>query len=259
MIDTPEIISATYDSTLEDLDQKKEKKRQNICSFFSPNELGFIFTFSWFFLWLVIIPLALYQANNGVFEFKNIALNTVGDYLAGIAAPIAFLWLVLGYRQQGKELSNSNKMLRLQHKELQNSVKAQNDQADSMKKQLDILVREKFYPRFKLESIDYSAATDYMEVKIENIGNAVGSINIILDSDEMALIDFDTVEKLTTIQIQTMSDMGISFTIKLQINSTLETGMTIADCFKIDYNVLRHNHSLGIFPPLERIQCIGQA
>ncbi len=217
-----------------------------------------VFTLLWIIISLFAIPYALYFVNGSTFNFANIELNTIGDYLAGVAAPIAFLWLVLGYRQQGKELSNGNEMLRLQHIELQNSVKAQNNQADSMKKQLDILVREKFHPKFKLQSINYYAANDYIEIIIENTSNEVGFINIILNSDEMALENFDTIEQITTIQIQTLSDMGTSFTIKLQINSTLETGMVIADCFKIDYNVLRHNHLLDSYPPLERIQCIGQ-
>lgn len=41
--------------------------------------------------------------------------NEYGDFLAGLCAPLAFLWLVLGFFQQGKEL-------RLQVKELANSV-----------------------------------------------------------------------------------------------------------------------------------------
>ena len=50
---------------------------------------------------------------------KEMLLSEHGDYLAGIAAPVAFLWLVLGYRQQGKEL-------RLQRREFTRMVCAMN-------------------------------------------------------------------------------------------------------------------------------------
>ena len=50
-------------------------------------------------------------------------LNEFGDFIAGAFAPLAFLWLVLGYYQQGKELQQNTEALRLQADEL----KATND------------------------------------------------------------------------------------------------------------------------------------
>ena len=57
---------------------------------------GFIGTVSWF---LFIGLFAVYKG----YELPN-SLNELGDALAGIVAPIAFLWLILGYRQQVKQL-----------------------------------------------------------------------------------------------------------------------------------------------------------
>lgn len=54
-------------------------------------------------------------------------LNEIGDYIAGFVSPLAFLWLVLGYRQQGEELALNTEALRLQVEELKHSVKAQNE------------------------------------------------------------------------------------------------------------------------------------
>lgn len=48
-------------------------------------------------------------------------------FLAGIFAPLAFLWLVLGFIQQGEELRNSAEALRLQEEELHNLVEQQAD------------------------------------------------------------------------------------------------------------------------------------
>lgn len=52
-------------------------------------------------------------------------LNSLGDFLAGAFSPLAFLWLVLGYFQQGEELRQNNEALRLQAEELNNSVEQQ--------------------------------------------------------------------------------------------------------------------------------------
>lgn len=48
--------------------------------------------------------------------------NEFGDLLAGILGPLALLWLVLGFFQQGEELRQSVKALELQSEELRNSV-----------------------------------------------------------------------------------------------------------------------------------------
>lgn len=45
------------------------------------------------------------------------------QFLAGAAAPIALLWLVLGYFQQGEELRQNTAALRLQHEELVHQVR----------------------------------------------------------------------------------------------------------------------------------------
>ena len=47
------------------------------------------------------------------------SLNELGDFLAGIFAPIAFLWLILGYVQQGKQLEQNTKALEQQERALQ--------------------------------------------------------------------------------------------------------------------------------------------
>ena len=49
----------------------------------------------------------------------------LANFLAGIFAPLAFLWLVLGFFQQGDELRLSGDALWLQGEELRNSVEQQ--------------------------------------------------------------------------------------------------------------------------------------
>ncbi len=62
--------------------------------------------------------------------------NEFGDFLAGVFAPLAFLWLVLGFFQQGEELQNSAAALWLQGRELQNSVEQQRELVNVTREQL---------------------------------------------------------------------------------------------------------------------------
>lgn len=61
-------------------------------------------------------------------EFQSLKLNEKGDFLAGVFSPLAFLWLVYGYLQQGQELKQNNQALRLQSEELANLVTEQSKQ-----------------------------------------------------------------------------------------------------------------------------------
>jgi hypothetical protein len=56
---------------------------------------------------------------------KNLAPNEFADTIAGVFAPLAFLWLVLGFFQQGEDLRVNGQALWLQGEELRNSVEQQ--------------------------------------------------------------------------------------------------------------------------------------
>lgn len=70
-------------------------------------------------------------------DFLRLNLNELGDFLAGAFGPIAFLWLVLGFLQQGRELKLSTDALRLQAEELKNSVAQQSIMAQAAVEQID--------------------------------------------------------------------------------------------------------------------------
>ena len=53
---------------------------------------------------------------------SDLRLNELGDFLAGVASPLAFLWLVLGFFQQSREIRLSGKALHLQAQEMKRSV-----------------------------------------------------------------------------------------------------------------------------------------
>jgi hypothetical protein len=75
-------------------------------------------------LYLVFL-LAISYASHESFEGKG--PNEWGDFLAGTVGPLALIWIVIGYFQQGEELRNSVNTLQLQTKELKNSVDQQRE------------------------------------------------------------------------------------------------------------------------------------
>ncbi|MCA5973047.1 MULTISPECIES: hypothetical protein [Pseudomonas] len=70
-------------------------------------------------------------------DFINLKLNELGDFLAGAFGPIAFLWLILGFLQQGRELKLSTDALQLQAEELRYSVEQQSIMAAAAMQQIE--------------------------------------------------------------------------------------------------------------------------
>lgn len=77
------------------------------------------------------------MGDNGAFEF-----NEVGDYLAGALTPLALFWVILGYRQQGKELRNNTAQLELQAEELKNSTDQLKLQTEEIRQSVEVQTRQ---------------------------------------------------------------------------------------------------------------------
>lgn len=98
----------------------------------NPFTLGVAVSVGWVFIVASVVlgDLAVAQAMKP---------NEWGDFVAGFfaPAPLAFLWLVLGYLQQGDELQLSTKALQLQAEELKNSVEQQRELVEVTRQQLE--------------------------------------------------------------------------------------------------------------------------
>ena len=87
---------------------------------------------------------ALYVVPFGIGVWVNwskavlMSLNEWGDFLAGVSAPVALLWLVVGYFQHGQELRLNTEALRHQQEEL----KRQAEEAARLAKATEELVEE---------------------------------------------------------------------------------------------------------------------
>lgn len=98
-------------------------------------------------------------------EFKTMPPNAWGDFLAGTFAPLAFMWLVFGYRQQGEELKQNTEALKLQAEELKNSVEQQKVLVETAKEELT-LVQNKDNRQIKLETIQAQPYFHFKDVKL---------------------------------------------------------------------------------------------
>lgn len=94
-------------SAASELDHTKERRRLPL--------IGLAVSSAYFAT--LIIYLVVQQQNPA-----DLRLNELGDFLAGVASPVAFLWLVLGYFQQSREIRLSGKALHLQAQEMKRSV-----------------------------------------------------------------------------------------------------------------------------------------
>lgn len=85
-------------------------------------------------IWIGVIG---YLACRDMTALTKMTPNEWGDFFAGSFAPLAFLWLVLGYLQQGDELRLSTAALRLQAEELKNSVEQQRELVEVSRQQVE--------------------------------------------------------------------------------------------------------------------------
>lgn len=86
-------------------------------------------------------------------KFKEMNPNEWGDFWAGTFAPLAFLWLVFGYYQQGEELKQNTAALKLQYRELANSVEQQKLLVETTQADLE-LTKNKELRQISLDTIE---------------------------------------------------------------------------------------------------------
>lgn len=142
--------------------EKEEHKQSS-----SDDETGWVATIV-YLLFIGSISILFIVSGNS----ESLSLNNLGDFLAGVFSPLALLWLVLGYRQQGREL-------RLQANELSRTVGELERQNTFIELQLNVHV-----PKFDLQGINIvkldryvdSTPQVYIEYDVENSGGDARSV-----------------------------------------------------------------------------------
>lgn len=79
--------------------------------------LGLALTFGWLALGVIYI-----DGQIGWYRIAEQPADVIGAFLEGAFAPLAFLWLVIGYFLQQKALSQNTEALRMQFQEIQRSA-----------------------------------------------------------------------------------------------------------------------------------------
>lgn len=100
--------------------------------------------------------------------FKELHLNEKGDFLAGVFSPLAFLWLVFGYLQQGQELKQNTLALNHQYQELANNVEQQRLLVRATQAELE-LSKNKDTRQQNLETINAQPFFHFDDMKITPI------------------------------------------------------------------------------------------
>lgn len=122
-----------------------------------------------------------------------IRLNEWGDLLAGLFAPLAFLWLVVGYFLQKRELN-------LQIEELRKSVDASQSQASALANQVQLAEETLSLDRtlalfnmsqeiIKSVSFELSGILDYLMIKYSE-ASKVHAFKLLDDGDLKAAVKF---------------------------------------------------------------------
>ena len=119
--------------------------------------------YAWFAWWLI---------GDRIQTLQTMDLNEVGDFLAGAFGPLAILWLVLGFFQQGIELRQGTEALNLQTSELTNSVTQQTKMA--MSQQISLQNYENSVePLLKATYLEcgWQEGEFYTDIAFENLGD----------------------------------------------------------------------------------------
>ena len=85
-------------------------------------------------VWSVVVATVVWFRRG---DFGVMELNNWGDFLAGTSAPLALLWVVVGYYQQGEELCLSREELALQRQEIARLADSSAEQTKALARQAE--------------------------------------------------------------------------------------------------------------------------
>jgi hypothetical protein len=115
----------------------KSKLIMIICRDLEVISMGRVLALIGVFSSVLYMALIWWLVGDRISTLKSISLNEVGDFLAGAFGPLAILWLVLGFFQQGIELRQGTKALNLQTDELRGTMEQQVEMVKAYNKNLE--------------------------------------------------------------------------------------------------------------------------
>ncbi len=154
-------------------------------------KIGIYLTSFWAILLIVVVVTNLEEA-------KSLQLNAWGDFFAGVTAPIALMWLVIGYFQQAEELRLNTRALETQQEELRKQVEETARLASNSERQAaasealttlnkDEADRKAYFERKKAQPIlvgdGGSGSSNKVKTKILNKGGVAYNAGITSEED----------------------------------------------------------------------------
>ena len=139
-------------------------------------------------LWIASILLYLVANEINIYSYD---IGDFGNFLAGVASPLALAWLVVGYYLQRIELRQNTLALLGQYDELHHLVEANRDQVNISKQDID-LKREQINRQYEIDELKdrlfLRAGAHYMSgeighrqirsLSLTNEGKVVSSVKI---------------------------------------------------------------------------------
>ncbi len=199
-------------------------------------------------VWLALLVILILVKLEGSIK---LSLNEIGDFLAGAMAPLAFLWLIIGYFQQNDELKQNNKSLEYQLTELKNSVEQQRELVEVTREEVEIskssLRRQEQKEfknaqpefRFSIGSLSGSKQEWKQYGKITNHGARV--IDIIFKTDNILKINPTSI---TYLNFDTQNEFEVKYPKELQNNYTSQMLVEYTDSLgnreKLKYKIFRN-------------------
>ena len=162
--------------------------------------VGLVLTVAWIVFWVLAVW-GDFAASGIVKGNAALTFSEWGAFLAGVVAPIAFLWLILGYFQQGDELARNTEALRAQEEQLRLQLQetvalvrehARQAAASAQLAELEVAAyrrheesrRALLAPDFRVAGASYSAGHDLTSLKMINTGGAAHALRF--HSDDFA-------------------------------------------------------------------------
>ena len=139
---------------------------------------------------VVYVGTTFWLFNDRLHLLKTMDLNESGDFLAGVFGPLALLWLILGFFQQGLELRQNTQALELQAEELRNSVEQQRaivvatrEQIEHEHNRANKASRPIFIGRIVDNHIPPTGGPYASEIAIKNSGATVDNVIMIVGKE----------------------------------------------------------------------------
>ena len=150
--------------------------------------------------------LSIYVADTvGFRNLPTVSIERLGNFLEGAFAPIAFLWLVVGYFLQQKELAQNTRAIQLQNQEIKKTAEQAVRQSEAILKSEEHQRRESFLHISDIVMRQLATITSYLYLSSQAAG-----VNFLTDEDVESLFERSRESKGETFIFEMLRMLALS-------------------------------------------------